>query len=223
MWAQAKNVPTADVFKATPCDAGSKLEWLKRHDKESGNLYGMLPLIHGMPVVLTDHLDRNPGKNLLRGSRGRIQHWVMHAEESSTYHDSNRNLQQLPVSDFVKFDDASWTLPPLTEPGLYPIQKTSGEWFLDKNRAHPVLKVRRHQLPLAPGFAMTAHASQGQTLATAIVDLQTPGTANTLTSYVALSRVRDRSSILIFRPFSVSICRGGPPEGPTTLLQKLRG
>ena len=44
-----------------------KASWLSRHDRECGDLYGMLPLIEGLPVALTDHVDRNPGKQLLRG------------------------------------------------------------------------------------------------------------------------------------------------------------
>ena len=46
--------------------------WLQRHDKDCSGLYGMLPLAKGMPVALTDHVDRNPQKNLLRGRIGYI-------------------------------------------------------------------------------------------------------------------------------------------------------
>ena len=60
----------------------------------------------------------------------------------------------------------------MDENGLYPIVQKSGSWFLDKGRQHPVLKITRKQIPLAPAFAMTAHASQGQTFkGGAIVDL----------------------------------------------------
>ena len=36
-----------------------KVKWLQRHDRECGNLYGMLPLVHGMRVSLTTHIDRS--------------------------------------------------------------------------------------------------------------------------------------------------------------------
>ena len=39
-----------------------KLERLERHDKESGDLYGVFFFVKGMPVVLADHVDRNPEK-----------------------------------------------------------------------------------------------------------------------------------------------------------------
>ena len=96
VWAQAKDVPSAEVLKATPCDASAKLKWLNRHDRESGDLYGMLPLVRDMPVVLTDHLDRNPEENLLRGSRGRLHSWKLHDDEASVYHENHRVLQHLP-------------------------------------------------------------------------------------------------------------------------------
>ena len=56
--------------------------------------------------------------------------------------------------------------------GVYPIKPKRGAWFLDEGRKHTVLKISRQQLPLAPAFAMTAHAAQGQTLPAAIIDLQ---------------------------------------------------
>ena len=82
-WAQAKDTPTAEVLQSTPCDINTKLKWLQRHDKESGNLYGMLPLIQGMPVVLTDHLDRSRDKNLLRGTRGRLRSLMVSQDDAS--------------------------------------------------------------------------------------------------------------------------------------------
>jgi hypothetical protein len=47
--------------------AAEKAVWLTRHDRDCEDLYGMLPLVKGLPVSLTDHIDRNPEKNLLRG------------------------------------------------------------------------------------------------------------------------------------------------------------
>ena len=63
------------------------------------------------------------------------------------------------------------------------------------------LKVARQQLPPAPAFALTVHASQGQTLVAAIVDLQIGSGMSPMSSYVALTRVRSREDLLIYRPF----------------------
>ena len=58
-WCQAKDIPNAAVLSDKPCIVQDKLQWLKRHDRDCGDLYGMLPLTPGMPVALTDHVDRN--------------------------------------------------------------------------------------------------------------------------------------------------------------------
>ena len=68
--------PSLDALREKPGLAADKLQWLQRHDRESGDLYGMLPLIQNMPVALTDHIDRSPEKQLLRGKVGYIHSWV---------------------------------------------------------------------------------------------------------------------------------------------------
>ena len=122
---------------------------------------------------------------------------------------------------YVKFDNATWTLPGMPEKGVYPVKPTTGEWFLDKNRKVPVIRVKRRQVPLAPAFGVTAHAAQGTTKDAAAVDLHTPAGANPLTSYIALSRGRLREDMLIFRPFPLSTQQRRMHPGPQTLLVKL--
>jgi len=69
----AKDTPSSQALRLRPDLPAQKLQWLKRHDRECGDFFGMLPLIHGMRVALTDHIDRNPEKQLLRG-RIRVIH-----------------------------------------------------------------------------------------------------------------------------------------------------
>ncbi|KZV80408.1 hypothetical protein EXIGLDRAFT_594862, partial [Exidia glandulosa HHB12029] len=63
------------------------------------------------------------------------------------------------------------------------------------------------QLPILPGFAMTTHKAQGETLDGALVDLQ--GCRGSEPPYVMISRVRRLSDLLILRPFDRSkiMCR----------------
>ena len=96
------------------------------------NLYGMLPLIAGAPYALTEHLDRNPEKQLRRGKIGYLQSWFRDEKETSSVKDGYRVLTHLPVVVFINFPGAKWTLAPLTEPGLYPIRPRNKPWFLDK-------------------------------------------------------------------------------------------
>ena len=228
-WCCAKDTPSAEALQERPDLVTQKLEWLQRHDRESGNLYGAVPLIVGMPVALTDHIDRNPEKQLLRGRVGYLHSWALDGKESSVFKDGERVLQKLPVVALVKFYDedggeVAWNLPGLREPGLYPIAPKRAAWFLDKARRHPVLKITRRQLPLAPAFAMTAHAAQGQTLKQgAVVDLRLGRGTNVVTSYVALTRVQSRHDLLIYRPFSLEPFQKGARKGPTELLRFLRG
>ena len=71
---------------------------------------------------------------------------------------------------------------------MCPIPSKKSSWFVDKGRAHPVLRIVRKQIPLAPAFAITAHAAQGQTMVNgAIVDLCIGQGSNPLGSYVAIA------------------------------------
>ena len=103
MYVVAKDTPSQDTLRERPGLAADKVKFLQRHDRESGDLYGMLPILQGMPVALTDHLDRNPKIQLLRGKVGFVHSWVLHEEEQSRLKDNVRILEKLPLAVFVKF------------------------------------------------------------------------------------------------------------------------
>jgi hypothetical protein len=225
----AKDNPTPEALRERPDLPAQKMSWLQRHDRESGDLYGVVTLIKGMPVALTDHIDRSPDKQLLRGKVGTIHSWVLGENETSAFKNGVRILKKIPKLVLVKFtkpdgSDVDWQLPGLEEKGLYPIVAKKSPWFLDKARMHPVLKIKRRQLPLAPAFAMTSHAAQGQTLKKgAIVDLCIGKGTNPLGSYVAITRVTHHRHLLIYRPFDRTLFAQGEREGPVLLLKHLRG
>ena len=79
------------------------------------------------------------------------------------------------------------------------------------------------KIPLAPAYAITAHSSQGRTLAAAIIDLQLGRGVNRIASYVAMTRVRKRTDLLVYRPLDRELFTQGPPSGPSLLLKHLRG
>lgn len=89
----------------------------------------------------------------------------------------------MPKWVFVKFQnkdgsDVSWQFKGTPGPGLYPIVAVQRNLYVDRNRLRPVLRTRRQQLPFGPAFAMTAHASQGQTFTgRVIVDLRLGGSS----------------------------------------------
>ena len=66
MYCIAKDKPSHDALRIRPDLPAQKISWLNRHDRESGDLYGVLPLMKGMPDPLTEHIDRSDEKRLLR-------------------------------------------------------------------------------------------------------------------------------------------------------------
>ena len=54
-------------------------------------------------------------------------------------------------------------------------------------------------------------------------DLQLGRGVSIVAAYVALTRVKRRADVLIYRPFDRSPFINGPPEGPSVLMQHLRG
>ena len=186
----------------------------------------MLPLAVGLPVMLVDHLDRNPSKQLLRGKEGHIHSWVQDPDERSVS-DSNadeRLLSHVPLCVFVDFHTEAWSIPGAPGPGIYPVLQTERTWFLDGYRGKKaVLGIRRKQIPLAPGLASTSHGAQGKTKTAIIADLVLGRGVSSIASYVAITRVRSREGLMIYRPFELEMFTQGIPQGTALLLRKLRG
>ena len=56
--------------------------WLEAHDQKTGGIMGLLPLIRGLPVRLTDHVDR--GLGLFKNSKCTIHSWTLHDNEATS-------------------------------------------------------------------------------------------------------------------------------------------
>ena len=133
-WSIANDKASNKVLAEKPNILEEKKVWLTRHDRDCGNLYGVLPLIEGLPVMLTDHYDRNPEKQLLKGRIGYIKGWVTDSRETSEFEGGNRFLKYPPkvvlvqFFDWVKVNDqwvqrpCAWQLEGMSEPGVYPIK-----------------------------------------------------------------------------------------------------
>ena len=78
----AQDRASAAVVREKPNLAQEKLAWLQRHDRECGELCGMLPLCEGMPVFLTDHVNRKRNFKLLKGRKGYVRGW-QHATDGA--------------------------------------------------------------------------------------------------------------------------------------------
>eukprot|EP00662_Eupelagonemidae_sp_cell21_P056963 gene56963-biopygen27270 len=99
-----------------------KRTWLRHNDRRCGTLAGMLPLVEGMPVALTEHIDK--GRQLLKGTEGTLAGLWLDAEESSSASgaDGEVVLSKLPVAALVKF-------PHLDDPVRLALH--SGRWLSD--------------------------------------------------------------------------------------------
>ena len=54
--------------------------WLEFHDQKTSGIMGLLPLIKGLPVRLTEHVDR--GKALFKNTKCKIHGWTEHINEA---------------------------------------------------------------------------------------------------------------------------------------------
>ena len=216
----ARDLASAAVLQEKPNLTAEKLQWLQRHDKECGGLYGVLPLCVGMPVRATDHLDRKRG--ILKGTKGYIVGWSAIAD--ATPAPEGMVCNNLPAVVYVKFDTAtSWQISGVPDANVYPVVTCRRVWYLDRQRRSPKLRVSRTQFPLAPQFAITAHVAQGQTIKEGVTtDLCIGPRGNPFTVYVAVTRVQGREKLLIFRPFDAAPFQKGIGLGRDLLLRHLR-
>ena len=223
-WVQAKDVPKFQEDRAlAPDELRKKLAgWLERQDQETSNIMGLLPLVEGLPVRLTQTIDR--ARQLYLGRRGRVVGWVSHPAETRTEHNGEWILSRQPLAIYVKFDGATWKLSDDLEAGVYPVTARSGTWKVNKRTG---ITARRTGFFLIPDFAATAHMVQGQTLEAVFAEatelMQNAMPEEMVTAYVALSRVKEMEKIIVLQPFSMELFRSGPPAGPSILLRKLRG
>lgn len=116
-----------------------KLAWLSKHAKDTGGLFGMLPLVRGMPVHLTTHIDRSE-KALLTGRSGELVGWELDPKEPPVPKDKDHFLTYIPKCLYVRFHDTTtsgkkctpkWKLGDM-EPGVYCIGVKAEYWHADK-------------------------------------------------------------------------------------------
>ena len=99
----ARDTPSTEALRLRPDLPAQQISWLNRHDRESGNVYGVLPLLIGMPVAVTEHINRSYERGIVKGRVGYIHSWVLAPDEQSVYEDDVRILQQkLPKVVFVQ-------------------------------------------------------------------------------------------------------------------------
>ena len=182
---------------------------------------GLLPLIKGLPVRLTDHIDRNLG--LYKQTKCTIHGWTLNINEASAKDDRERVLDFQPDMIYLKFENAKWRVHDDLEQGVYPMKVTGKIWNISENTK---MKAKRLGFQIVPDFGQTAHSVQGASLAAVIVDCLKVDlctkTTEMLAAYIGLSRVRcqggafDRRAFLAGPVLSRTAAWSGDPHESLT-------
>ena len=227
-WVVAHDKPLHQDDQALSADALDKKRkrWLGYHDQKTSGIMGLFPLIQGLPIRLSDTVNRD--LKLCRHRRGVVTDWTLHDDEASPVVDGERVLQFQPKCIYVKFEGESWQVKPPglapLEPGVYPLQPTTKVWTIDEDAK---IKAKRTGFLATPDFCRTAYNEQGASEAAAIVGClevqHTSKLGDQLASYVGVSRLKVNSGLLVMQTFSPGLFAHGPPPGPDILMRLLRG
>ena len=159
-----------------------------QHSGQTKHRLRRIPLVIGMPVAVNQNFDVHAG--VVNGSSGFLRHIRF-----STDNDGRRHLKscivEIPGADAVEM--------PHLPPRHFPILPDDTEIKYEHPASHKRCTIKRKQVPIEPGFAVTSHKAQGQTLNKAVVDLA--GCTGTEQPYVMASRCTSLEGLLILRDF----------------------
>ncbi|CAF1299080.1 unnamed protein product [Rotaria sp. Silwood1] len=213
---------------------------LELPDNKTEHLPGYLPLVPGMPVLLTENIATELG--LSNGTRGIFRQLVYdESPEDVRYQDKNfpPNTKFITQSKYalVEFPGCKLnTKLAELQSKIVPIAISEKTFLFDAkellpenvakaakiNKKTTKLTVKRKALPLIPAYSMTTHKSQGQTLGKIIVDLvMPPGPIELASVYVPLSRVKRLDDLLIIRPFEFGTLQVKPSTAQIEELKRL--
>ncbi len=185
--------PIPNDLPSCPRDNLLRIDVTRKHNG-SINLPGLIPLYVGMPVVLKEK-NISTDLGITNGAAGIVEH-ISFKPFSKV---GNR-----PVVDviFIRFPGCKAQLSGLPS-GVVPLIPGSASFKANiqiENTASVLQRITRHQVYVQPGFAVTGHSAQGQTLLFIITDLAVGGFG----AYVAASRPRARTGLAITKEVSVN-------------------
>ncbi|CAF4508019.1 unnamed protein product [Didymodactylos carnosus] len=219
-----------DTFKVETVNVPNfRSHVLSLPDNKTELLPGYLPLVPGMPVLLTNNIADELG--ISTGTSGIFRNLVYEASTENPKSDgktitfpSGTVFIQKPLYALVEIPKSK------LEEKLTLISKRSQvdvKPLLSKPVHKPLRNTRitatRKQLPFVPAYAITTHKSQGQTMAKIIVDLVylTSKNAETASAYVPLSRAKRLEDLAIYRPFPYKSLLIQPTSDQTNELRRL--
>jgi len=210
---------------------------LELSDSKTEHLPGLLPLVPGMPVILTQNIAIELG--LINGMNGIFRQLVYEETSVSTnvlskIFPSNTQYIHQPLYALIEIDRSAieCTLEQL-QPKLIPIPlmeqtfRTDVVDMLPKNKKptsnqNTILSIKRRALPLIPAYSITTHKSQGQTLSNVVIDLKLPNDTDDIAAvYVPLSRVKRLADLTILRHFDYKVLLIKPSKSQLAEIERL--
>ncbi len=93
-----------------------RLQWLRLHDQQTSHIASQVPLVVGLPVRLTDTIDRQ--RSLFRGRRGFIVGWAPRPGTVTEGFEGECFLSRMPLAIYVRLPDAEWRVHVDLDPGV---------------------------------------------------------------------------------------------------------
>jgi hypothetical protein len=162
---------------------------------------GKIPLVIGMPILVSQNFDVEGG--IVNGSTGKLR---------KVRYSFNNEGQRILRSCIVEISHSSDEALPNLSPHQIPIIEDSVELRFTHPNCKKTCRITRTQVPVLPGFVITAHKSQGQTLEKIIVDLGSKWCRGTEKPYVMVSRVTSLQNLFVLRPFNYSVICSHPSQ-----------
>ncbi|CAF1647928.1 unnamed protein product, partial [Adineta ricciae] len=228
-----------DFCKGKPVEEPTLLKkLLELSDSKTEHLPGLLPLVPGMPVIITQNIAIELG--LINGMNGIFRQLVYDLDSVSTDSLSktfpvNTQCMHKPIYALVEITKSKieCNLEKL-QPKLIPIPIMEQTFQVDisnilpkvnnkpKTNRKAMLSIKRRALPLVPAYSITTHKSQGQTLTKVVIDLKLPkDTDDIVAVYVPLSRVKRLDDLIILRHFDYKVLVIKPSKSQVAEMQRL--
>ena len=90
VWSQANTKATSEVLQQCAGQVVNDIDWAQRHAQDIAHLYCLFLLVHDVPVLLTEHVNRNPRVNRLPGRVALIRVWTVDPAVASVHSGKSR-------------------------------------------------------------------------------------------------------------------------------------
>ncbi|CAF2819338.1 unnamed protein product [Rotaria sp. Silwood2] len=198
---------TQDYVKGTRIeDSQLRKAILELPENKTEHLPGYLPLVPGMPVLLTENIATE--LRLFNGTRGIFRQLVYDELSDDIQFDKTvlpKHTKFITQPQYALAEFSSCKLDSELKFDIKELLPETLSQIAKVAKRTTKIPIKRKTLPLIPAYNITTHKSQGQTLNKIVVDLVTPpGSVEVASVYVPLSRVKRLDDLLIVRSFEFS-------------------